>query len=237
MFTQLSAASTTEAWGVQAGSQIMAPSAPAQSAPTPNAAPQAARGADVSVGGSTSAEQAVQFVRLADRREDAELEQAALKQRQKLPTTVEGFRKHPLYVLKRAIGKYQGLKPGTAPLGLHRGEPYFDRSALSELHSAEKWKRDGREVLPGELGQPCKLIQCGKKSKVASSGKPGTSQAAAAAEGTGEDSPAEVKLFQCFAHTVSALNVCLSRYRRSHREWQRCFRGSVAVLAVARGCR
>ena len=106
---------------MQASSQIIPPSAAPRSEATQNgAAAQASRPGhgELSIGGSTSAEQAVQFAQLADRREDAELEQAALKQRQQLPKNIKGFRQHPLYVLKRHIGKYQGLKPGTAPLSL-----------------------------------------------------------------------------------------------------------------------
>ena len=189
---------------MQASSQIIPPSAAPRSEATQNgAAAQASRPGhgELSIGGSTSAEQAVQFAQLADRREDAELEQAALKQRQQLPKNIKGFRQHPLYVLKRHIGKYQGLKPGTAPLGLHRGEPYYDRSALSDLHSASKWKRHGREVLPGELGQPCKLIKHGKKGgKAEPPGQAGPSQAAGAADGA-EDNTAEV---QCPCHVLHA---------------------------------
>lgn len=40
-----------------------------------------------------------------------------------------------------------------------RGEAYYPRSALSELHTAERWRlRHGREVLPLLLGAPAKLV-------------------------------------------------------------------------------
>lgn len=183
---------------VQAGAMV-APAAPPQSATQHNnALPQAATGnVGATTEGPASAQQSAQIAQLAEKREDAELEQAELKQRQKLPQNIEGFRKHPLYVLKRHISKYQGLKTGSAPLGLHRGEAYYDRSALSELHSAVKWKRKGREVLPGELGQPCKLVEHGKKGKAESAAKATTSQpsvsGAATSEPAGEDNADEVQ--------------------------------------------
>ena len=37
-----------------------------------------------------------------------------------LPTTLEGFKKHPLYVLQRHIPRYSALAPGSKSVGLHR---------------------------------------------------------------------------------------------------------------------
>lgn len=39
-----------------------------------------------------------------------------------------------------------------------RGEAYYPRSAVAELHTAERWLRAGREVLQAELGAPYKTI-------------------------------------------------------------------------------
>ena len=47
----------------------------------------------------------------------------------------------------------QAVRPGTAPLGLHKGEACFPRTELSVLHTAERWKREGKEVLEEELGK------------------------------------------------------------------------------------
>ena len=44
-------------------------------------------------------------------------------------------RAHPRFVLQRHIKRYSALKPGTRLAGLHRGEPYYERSALQELHT------------------------------------------------------------------------------------------------------
>lgn len=62
-----------------------------------------------------------------------------------------------MYVLERHIGKYQALAPGTKKSGLHRGEAFFHRTALSELHTADRWQREGREVLPEARDNPAKI--------------------------------------------------------------------------------
>ena len=38
-------------------------------------------------------------------------------------------------MLQRHIKRYSALKPGTKMAGLHRGEPFYERSALEELHT------------------------------------------------------------------------------------------------------
>ena len=40
-----------------------------------------------------------------------------------------------------------------------RGEAYWKRSDLEELHTADRWRRLGREVLPEELPHPTKRIK------------------------------------------------------------------------------
>lgn len=61
-----------------------------------------------------------QLLRSASAREDAELNQRVLAERRGLPTTIDGFKSHPLYILERHIGRYQGLKPSARKAGLHR---------------------------------------------------------------------------------------------------------------------
>ncbi|KAK9858829.1 hypothetical protein WJX84_000716 [Apatococcus fuscideae] len=90
-------------------------------------------------------------------REDAELQQRVTSEKRGMPTTVDGFKVHPVYVLERHIGKYQALAPGTKKSGLHRGEAFFHRTALSELHTADRWQREGREVLAHMRDQPAKI--------------------------------------------------------------------------------
>lgn len=43
-----------------------------------------------------------------------------------------------MYVLERHIGRYFALKPGTKKVGMHRGEGYYPREALAELHTADR---------------------------------------------------------------------------------------------------
>ena len=97
--------------------------------------------------------------KLADLRETKELEERVTRERAGLPTTIEGFKHHVEFVLKRHIGKYQALAPGSQPVGMHKGEPYYLKSNLSEVHTAERWKRVGREVKPEELSRPVKQIK------------------------------------------------------------------------------
>jgi len=43
-----------------------------------------------------------------------------------------------VYVLERHIGRYFALKPGTKKAGMHRGEGFYPREALAELHTADR---------------------------------------------------------------------------------------------------
>ena len=54
-------------------------------------------------------------------------------------TTRMVCRHHPVYVLERHIGRYFALKPGTKKVGMHRGEGYYPRDALAELHTADRY--------------------------------------------------------------------------------------------------
>ena len=87
------------------------------------------------------------------------LRPACMQERRELPKTIDGFKRSTAYVLERHITRYQGLEPGTARLGLHRGEAYYDRSRLSDLHSADRWRREGRQVLASQRGTPAKIVQ------------------------------------------------------------------------------
>ena len=49
-------------------------------------------------------------------------------------------------------------RPGAETLGLYKGEPYYLRADVSELHTAEKWITHGLEVLLSELGTPAKVV-------------------------------------------------------------------------------
>jgi xeroderma pigmentosum group C-complementing protein len=53
----------------------------------------------------------------------------------------------------------QALVPGAAKLGLHKGEPYYSRSDLQDLHTRQHWRRLGRDVKECELHQPAKIAK------------------------------------------------------------------------------
>jgi len=103
---------------------------------------------------------------LAALREDKELEQRAAAERLTLPTTIDGFKNHATFILARHITKYQTLVPGSKVLGTHKGEAYYNREDVGEVHTAEKWKRIGRQVLVEELCKPAKKIKKRKMPQV-----------------------------------------------------------------------
>jgi xeroderma pigmentosum group C-complementing protein len=95
---------------------------------------------------------------LRDQREKEELKKMAEDQlRKQVPTSIDGFKSHPFFVLKRHIQKYEAMKPGSKMQGMFKGEVYYDRSELSPLHTADRWRREGREVMADELRKPYKL--------------------------------------------------------------------------------
>lgn len=125
--------------------QVVKPSAP-HNAPTTTKAPPSVPSAPPAQPhpglNPTSEDQ----LRLA--REEAELASRAAAQAAALPTTIDAFKQHPLYVLERHITKYCALVPGAKPLGAHKGEPFFSKVDVQELHTAERWRREGRDVRP-----------------------------------------------------------------------------------------
>ena len=100
--------------------------------------------------------------------EERELEERVKMENRTLPSSIEGFKRHPIFVLKRHIGKYQALKPESKIVGSHRGEPYYMRKDIADIHTADRWKRLGREVIPEELPYPVKSM---KKRSVHQSSK------------------------------------------------------------------
>jgi hypothetical protein len=40
----------------------------------------------------------------------------------------------------------QAVRPGAVKLGLHKGEGYYSRQDVQELHTRERWEREGRQV-------------------------------------------------------------------------------------------
>lgn len=102
-----------------------------------------------------------------------------LQMKEGMPTTVGGFKDHPLYVISlrpiappsdRRVRRYVLVRhlrqtetihpppPVTPELGKFRGEPVYPRSAVVALKTAENWMRNmGRAVRAGE--QPMKMAK------------------------------------------------------------------------------
>ncbi|TFY83199.1 hypothetical protein EWM64_g818 [Hericium alpestre] len=74
-----------------------------------------------------------------------------------MPTTIAGFKDHPLYILQRHLHKDQQIAPNTPELGKFRGEPVYPRGSVLSLKTAENWMRRGRTVKSGE--QPMKWVK------------------------------------------------------------------------------
>ncbi|KAL4261573.1 XPC family protein [Pleurotus pulmonarius] len=91
--------------------------------------------------------------------EDEELDANEMKEA--MPTTISGFKDHPLYVLTRHLHQNQMIypePPDTPELGKFRGEPVYPRSAVVDLKSSENWLRsEGRVVKAG--CQPLKMVK------------------------------------------------------------------------------
>lgn len=73
-----------------------------------------------------------------------------------MPTTLAGFKDHPIYVLARHLKRDQVIDPPTE-LGKFRGEPVYPRSSVISLKMAENWMRQGRIIRPG--CQPMKMVK------------------------------------------------------------------------------
>ncbi|GBE85109.1 Rad4-domain-containing protein [Sparassis crispa] len=86
--------------------------------------------------------------------EDDELQIDQLTER--MPTTMTGFKDHPLYVLARHLRRDEVIHP-LREIGKFRGEPVYSRSAVLSLKTAENWMRQGRKVREG--CQPMKWVK------------------------------------------------------------------------------
>ncbi|KAF5380650.1 hypothetical protein D9757_007020 [Collybiopsis confluens] len=109
-----------------------------------------------------------------DDMEDSEFETAQLMEG--MPTSIVGFKDHPLYVLPRHLKQHEAIYPPPAPaensgsssphfrsgkastpsytpeLGKFRGEAVYSRSSVISLKSPENWLRsEGRRVKEGEV--------------------------------------------------------------------------------------
>ena len=73
-----------------------------------------------------------------------------------MPTSMQGFKDHPLYVLARHLKRDEVVDP-PVELGKFRGEPVYPRANVLQLKTAENWMRQGRTVVAG--AQPLKWVK------------------------------------------------------------------------------
>lgn len=78
---------------------------------------------------------------------------------EKMPTSVAGFKKHPRYMLREHLAKFECFMPGTEPVGLFKGKPVFTRSRVKPCKTAKQWLRELREVKAQELSKPVKVLK------------------------------------------------------------------------------
>ncbi|EJC98123.1 Rad4-domain-containing protein [Fomitiporia mediterranea MF3/22] len=83
---------------------------------------------------------------LRDDAEDEEFEYN--KYIEGMPTSVAGFKNHPLYVLEQHLKREEVIDP-KVEVGKFRGEPVYPRSNVVQLKTAENWIRVGRRVKEG----------------------------------------------------------------------------------------
>ena len=101
----------------------------------------------------------VALVAQASEREDDGIVAKEDRARRVVPTTIKGFQKHEQFILKRHFKTHEVLRPGSEAVGTLKEEPYYNRSDVCVVHTAEKWKRQGRIVREDELAKPVKLIK------------------------------------------------------------------------------
>ncbi|CAH0474746.1 unnamed protein product [Peronospora belbahrii] len=109
----------------------------------------------------TSTTQGAVDMNIALMNEKKELDR--LKLGEGMPSSVEGFRKHPIYCLERHLGQFECLHPRKI-VGVFNGQSVFLRQHVQRLHSAFQWRRLGRVVNEGEREKPAKWLQRGGSS-------------------------------------------------------------------------
>ncbi len=87
--------------------------------------------------------------RAGDEKEDRQLQKAL--EALPMPTSISGFKDHPMYALERHLLKYQAIYPPDAPtVGFIRGEAVYPRECVHTLQGRVNWTKEGRMVKIGE---------------------------------------------------------------------------------------
>ncbi|XP_033120286.1 DNA repair protein complementing XP-C cells homolog isoform X1 [Anneissia japonica] len=100
--------------------------------------------------------------------EDRQLQESLLNK--PMPTSINDFKNHPLYALKRHLLKFQAIYPESATiLGYCRGEAVYSRDCVHELHAKEAWMKQARVVRIGE--EPYKIVKARPKLRQKKTGE------------------------------------------------------------------
>ncbi|KAI8089323.1 uncharacterized protein BX664DRAFT_332731 [Halteromyces radiatus] len=87
--------------------------------------------------------------------EQIQLEQHQHEQR--MPTSMQALRNHPLYVLERHLKKFEVLHPpknmtmDSMVIGHIKGENVYPRSCVQQIHTRETWIKQGRVVMDDQV--------------------------------------------------------------------------------------
>jgi len=93
-------------------------------------------------------------------REDKELD--ASLEAAPMPTTVAGFKAHPLYVLERHLLKFEAIyPPNSLTLGFIKSEPVYARECVHTLLGRTAWLKEGRTVIINQ--EPYKVVKARPK--------------------------------------------------------------------------
>lgn len=95
-----------------------------------------------------------------DAADECKTEEILMKQ--DLPTSDNGFRNHPLYVLEKQLLKFQAIyPPEVAPLAYFKDLPVYPRDCVHTVRSRETWLREARTVKLNET--PYKIVKARPK--------------------------------------------------------------------------
>eukprot|EP00698_Gefionella_okellyi_P008280 TRINITY_DN2048_c0_g1_i1.p1 TRINITY_DN2048_c0_g1~~TRINITY_DN2048_c0_g1_i1.p1 ORF type:complete len:918 (-),score=232.38 TRINITY_DN2048_c0_g1_i1:1333-4086(-) len=99
-----------------------------------------------------------QEMRMTEQQELHQVIQAGVTQ---LPTSKQDYKKHPLYCLKEHLLKFEAIRPTAEPVGKCGKFDVYRRSDMTELHTRERWPREGRVVRDDEA--PFKTVKGRKR--------------------------------------------------------------------------
>ncbi|KAJ3036148.1 hypothetical protein HK097_003902 [Rhizophlyctis rosea] len=91
------------------------------------------------------------------RKEEEGMKEGVVKEA--MPTSLAGFKDHPLYALERHLKKHEIIWPSGVKysIGRFKNDNVYPRALVKELRTPESWLRLGRQVIPDE--QPIKFVK------------------------------------------------------------------------------